>query len=57
MPRTNRPPVNAVIVPALIARLIGVRSATGDTDMPVPSPPDTTVLLAAHLCAHIWNES
>ena len=57
MPRTNRPPVSAVIVPALIARLVGVRSATGDTEMPVPRPPSTTARLAAHLWAHTRKES
>ena len=57
MPRTKRPSVSALTVPALMARLKGVRRATGETEMPVESPPGTAGRVAVQRCRHIWKES
>ena len=57
MPRTKRPSVSALVVPALMARLKGVRRATGETEMPVESPPGTAGRVAAQRCRHTWKES
>ena len=49
MPIMKRPPVISLKVPPLMAKAIGVRCMTGETAMPVVSPPATTSLVALHL--------
>ena len=42
----NLPPLMSLTVPPVMANAIGVRYITGDTDMPVVTPPSTTSQLA-----------
>ena len=57
IPMMNLPPVRSLSVPPAMAKAMGVRYITGETEIPVPRPSGTTLRLDSHRSPHNWNES